>query len=190
MTETEPLQPDTGICAHANLRKAMRVVSRAYDAAFRPTGLKATQFTLLVVLARHGEMPLTKLSRTLIVPTSNAAGPREDLDDLRRMLRDIDRQLEALHEELEAQQSYDPANRVRDTEGDLRRARPRVAQRRGSARTPPAAAAVRSTYSTVARVSMGGSVLGVQQTVVKPPRAAAWVPVAMVSLYSRPGSRR
>ena len=67
MTETEPLQPDTGLCAHANLRKAMRVVSQAYDAALRPTGLKATQFTLLVVLARRGKMPLTKLSRILVM---------------------------------------------------------------------------------------------------------------------------
>jgi DNA-binding MarR family transcriptional regulator len=67
MTETEPLQPDTGICAHANLRKAMRVVSQAYDTALRPSGLKATQFTLLVVLARRGEMPLTKLSRILVM---------------------------------------------------------------------------------------------------------------------------
>ncbi len=66
----------------------------------------------------------SKLSRatTLIVPTSNAARPREDLDDLRRMLRDINRQLEALHEDLEAEKSYDLANRVRDIEGDLRRA--------------------------------------------------------------------
>ena len=67
MTETEPTQPDIRICAHANLRKAMRVVSQAYDAALRPTGLKATQFTLLAVLARRSDMPLTKLSRILVM---------------------------------------------------------------------------------------------------------------------------
>jgi DNA-binding MarR family transcriptional regulator len=67
MIETEPLQPDAGICAHANLRKAMRVVSQAYDAALRPAGLKATQFNLLAVLARRGDMPLTKLSRILVM---------------------------------------------------------------------------------------------------------------------------
>ncbi len=67
MTETELLQPDAGICAHANLRKAMRVVSQAYDAALRPAGLKATQFNLLAVLARRGGMPLTKLSRILVM---------------------------------------------------------------------------------------------------------------------------
>ena len=38
--------------------------------------------------------------------------------------------------------------------------------------------------STMAELSMGGSVLGIQQMLVKPPRAAALVPAAMVSLYS------
>ena len=53
MTETALLRPDAGGCAHARLRKAMRVVSRAYDAALRPAGLRATQFSLLAVLARR-----------------------------------------------------------------------------------------------------------------------------------------
>lgn len=55
------------VCAHANLRKAMRVVSQAYDAALKPSGLRATQFTLLAVLAGAGEMPLTKLAETLVM---------------------------------------------------------------------------------------------------------------------------
>ena len=45
----------------------MRVVSQAYDAALKPSGLRATQFTLLAVLARLGEMPLTKLSKILVL---------------------------------------------------------------------------------------------------------------------------
>ena len=44
--------------------------------------------------------------------------------------------------------------------------------------------------SPTAALSMGGSVLGMQQSEVKPPRAPALVPVAIVSLYSKPGSRR
>ena len=67
MIETEPPQPDIRLCAHANLRQAMRVVAQAYDAALRPSGLKATQFTLLAVLARRGGMALTKLSEILVM---------------------------------------------------------------------------------------------------------------------------
>jgi len=68
--------------------------------------------------------------------------------------------------------------------------RPLLTAAMGSTRTAPSVRAFSSTYSTVARVSMAGSVLGMQHTVVKPPRAAARVPVAMVSLCSSPGSRR
>ena len=46
------------------------------------------------------------------------------------------------------------------------------------------------TASIVAAVSMAGRVLGIAQMVVKPPRAAARAPDAMVSLCSCPGSRR
>ena len=69
-------------------------------------------------------------------------------------------------------------------------ARPRVMQPTGSTRMQAEVSASRSTDSTAARLSGGGTVLGIAQTVVKPPRAAAAVPVAIVSLYSKPGSRR
>ncbi len=39
-------------------------------------------------------------------------------------------------------------------------------------------------------LSLTGFVLGIAHTAVKPPAAAARVPVAIVSLSSRPGSRR
>ena len=60
----------------------------------------------------------------------------------------------------------------------------------GYTRTTPSARA----RSRMARVmpawSLTGSVFGIAHTAVKPPAAAARVPVAIVSLSSRPGSRR
>ena len=44
--------------------------------------------------------------------------------------------------------------------------------------------------SVTERLSFTGSVLAMQATAVKPPAAAAMVPVFTVSLYSWPGSRR
>ncbi len=58
---------DLSTCAHANLRKAMRAVSQRYDALLKPAGLRATQFTLLAVLERHDELPLTKLADILVM---------------------------------------------------------------------------------------------------------------------------
>jgi DNA-binding MarR family transcriptional regulator len=45
----------------------MRVISQVYDAALRPSGLRATQFTLLAVLSSQGELPLTKLAEILVL---------------------------------------------------------------------------------------------------------------------------
>lgn len=55
-------------------------------------------------------------------PNSNASVAQHDLDDLRRMLQDITRQLEQVREALEEQESYDLADQVRDAERGLRRA--------------------------------------------------------------------
>ena len=60
----------------------------------------------------------------------------------------------------------------------------------GHTRTLPAAAA-RSTIPRVTdALSFTGCVFGMQQTAVNPPRAAARVPVSIVSDISWPGSRR
>ena len=61
------LEPGLGFCAHANLRQATRVISQLYDAALKPCGIKATQFTLLAVLDNRGDMPLTRLAEILVM---------------------------------------------------------------------------------------------------------------------------
>ncbi len=68
-------------------------------------------------------------------------------------------------------------------------ARPLVTQPMGRTRTDALDRLLQDELD-VARLSIAGSVLGMAQTVVKPPRAAAFVPVSIVSLYSKPGSRR
>lgn len=54
-------------CTCANLRKAARMVTQAYDAALQSTGLKSTQFILLANLAEQGDMPLTQLADALVM---------------------------------------------------------------------------------------------------------------------------
>ena len=58
---------DLSACACANLRKAARVVTQAYDAALRPASLKATQFTMLATLSKRGDLPLTRLADALVM---------------------------------------------------------------------------------------------------------------------------
>jgi DNA-binding MarR family transcriptional regulator len=44
------------------VRKAARAVTQHYDRALRKTGLRATQFNTLVVLAKAGPMPMAGLA--------------------------------------------------------------------------------------------------------------------------------
>ena len=68
--------------------------------------------------------------------------------------------------------------------------RPTVTAPIGKTSQWPASRPSRHTCSTTPAVSATGSVLAIACTAVKPPTAAAWVPVSTVSASSRPGSRR
>jgi DNA-binding MarR family transcriptional regulator len=78
---------DVAACTCANLRMAARAVSRAYDAALQPTGLKATQFTLLATLDGIGEVPLTQLADALVMDRTTLTRNLKPL--VRRGLIDI-----------------------------------------------------------------------------------------------------
>ena len=49
-------------CACFNLRKAARAVTHLYDEILRPTGIRATQFSLLIATSLLGPMTVTKLA--------------------------------------------------------------------------------------------------------------------------------
>ena len=52
-------------CACLRVRKAARNVTRRYDAALRPAGLRITQFTVMTALAEYGEVSITDLAESL-----------------------------------------------------------------------------------------------------------------------------
>lgn len=60
-----PLEEISTACACFNTRRAARAVTQLYDHALAPSGLRATQFTLLVALARAGAVPFTRLAEVL-----------------------------------------------------------------------------------------------------------------------------
>ena len=55
------------LCTCAAVRKAARIVTQMYETALQPTGLKAGQVTLLAVLSKQGDMPLTILAEALVM---------------------------------------------------------------------------------------------------------------------------
>jgi DNA-binding MarR family transcriptional regulator len=52
-------------CACRNLRRAARAVTQLYDDTLRPSGLRITQFTLLVAVAISEPVPITRLADAL-----------------------------------------------------------------------------------------------------------------------------
>jgi DNA-binding MarR family transcriptional regulator len=49
-------------CTCFNLRKAARAVTQLYDEILRPTGLRSTQFSLLMVVRGAGKVSITDLA--------------------------------------------------------------------------------------------------------------------------------
>jgi DNA-binding MarR family transcriptional regulator len=60
---TEHHNPATAACLCGALRQASRAVSRLYDDELRRVGLRTTQYSLLSVLARAGQVRQGDLSR-------------------------------------------------------------------------------------------------------------------------------
>jgi DNA-binding MarR family transcriptional regulator len=52
-------------CLCHNVRMASRIVSRAYDEALRPTGLRATQVAVLAAVAARGALSIKSLADSL-----------------------------------------------------------------------------------------------------------------------------
>jgi DNA-binding MarR family transcriptional regulator len=52
-------------CACFAVRRAARVITQHYDRALRPSGLRATQFTLLTMLGVGGPLPLSRVADRL-----------------------------------------------------------------------------------------------------------------------------
>src|SRR5258708_5841584 len=60
-------------CACSNVRKAARAVTQLFDEVLQPTGLRSTQFTLLVAVARLREAPVTQLAEELVMDRTTLA---------------------------------------------------------------------------------------------------------------------
>jgi len=70
------------LCACSNLRKAVRAVSQLYDDAFRPIGLRATQFGLLGATGMNGPLTINRLAEAIVM----------DRTTLTRNLRPLEKQ--------------------------------------------------------------------------------------------------
>jgi DNA-binding MarR family transcriptional regulator len=72
------LQPDrleldlygTGYCGSLNFRRTARAVTRLYDQAFQSAGIRSTQFSILVAVAKAQPSSIGALSSVLIIDST------------------------------------------------------------------------------------------------------------------------
>jgi len=57
-------------CMCASFRRATRAITQSYDEALRPLGLRATQFTILQVLSKAGELGQGTLAQILAMDST------------------------------------------------------------------------------------------------------------------------
>jgi|ERR1700677_1924770 len=62
--------PDAGRCNFTALRKAARRISQLYDAVLAPCGLRSTQWSILIHIARAGNPTLSQLAESLALDPS------------------------------------------------------------------------------------------------------------------------
>lgn len=54
-------------CVCSNLRKTTRVVTQLYDKLLQPTGLKITQYSMLVNIYRHKDISISELGAVMLL---------------------------------------------------------------------------------------------------------------------------
>jgi DNA-binding MarR family transcriptional regulator len=60
----------TGYCASFNFRRTARAITRMYDEAFRDTGIRSTQFTILIAVAKSQPSSISQLASTLLIDST------------------------------------------------------------------------------------------------------------------------
>jgi DNA-binding MarR family transcriptional regulator len=60
----------TGYCASLNFRRTARAVTRLYDLAFQGTGIRSTQFTILIGVAKTQPTSMSALGSMLVIDST------------------------------------------------------------------------------------------------------------------------
>jgi DNA-binding MarR family transcriptional regulator len=63
----EAVKKSSSRCVATNIRKASRAISQFYDHALEPSGLKSTQFTLLIAITIHAPISITVLADRIVM---------------------------------------------------------------------------------------------------------------------------
>ena len=71
--QREAIAEMVSTCACLNLRKATRAVTRLFDEALRPLGIRSTQLPILATLALDSPLTVTQISEALVMDRTSLA---------------------------------------------------------------------------------------------------------------------
>ena len=60
----------TGYCASLNFRRTARAVTKLYDSALQPSGIRSTQFAILVAVGKAQPVAIGALGQTLLIDST------------------------------------------------------------------------------------------------------------------------
>jgi len=66
MSTKQVMQPP-GSCNCSNMRRAARAITKIYDKALEPSGLKSTQFAALMHIKSNGPLNISALSKIMVL---------------------------------------------------------------------------------------------------------------------------
>lgn len=81
LMETAAIREVGRRCACFNLRRVTRAVTQVYDEYLRPTGLRVTQFTVLVALRNLNQSTINQLADKLVVDRTTLTRNLRPLED-------------------------------------------------------------------------------------------------------------
>lgn len=79
--DTDFMRVGAAQCVVYNLRKATRAVSHLYDRILKPSGLRVTQFSLLVELTIAGSITISELADRMVMDRTTLARSLKPLED-------------------------------------------------------------------------------------------------------------
>ena len=88
----------TGSCASFNFRRTARAVTRLYDQAFEPFGIRSTQFTILVGIAKTQPTSISALADVLGSIVDDPADHGHDIIEIELRAVHIEHRLEQFAE--------------------------------------------------------------------------------------------
>ena len=79
---SRPSLSGTGMCVCFQLRRTSRAITQLFDAALQPSGIRSTQFALLVAVAKKEPITISELGDLLVIDSTTLSRSLRKLEQM------------------------------------------------------------------------------------------------------------